>query len=68
MVSDRRPAQSPYLITAPTPAIRQYDLVVMLPSLRPGRKPPCLRILADCETDDVRASIHVRRVTPEEGT
>jgi hypothetical protein len=59
--SDTRPARSPYLITAPTPATRQYDLVVLIPRLPPGRRPPSLRIIVNCETKDVRVSIPVRQ-------
>lgn len=68
---DRGPARSAYLITAPTDAVRQYDLIVRVPHLRVTARyttQPWVRIVANTDTGDVllAAGIKVMRQGEEE--
>ena len=62
-MSDTAPARSPYLITAPSAHVRRYDMVVVVPTLRPGRGyqlRPWLRLVADCETDELTLAAGIK--------
>ncbi len=64
-----RPASPGPFITAPTDAERCYEMVVRLPKLEAAKRyylTPWVRIVANCQTDDVRIAAGFR-VNHEDG-
>lgn len=61
-----RRSSSPYLVTAPTPEQRCYELIVplVLVAHRPYRVTPWLRITCDRETQEITCAAGMRVERP----